>query len=297
MSDNWQNARSAPLTTLLCGWAVLAFLLFQGAKTPADLARIGYVAQYEIFGGKVHGLITMALLHENAMHIVFNLLWFWMMGGLFERVYGTPRFALFFLTSAAVSSGLQMFDQGNAIGLSGVVYALFGFMWVARAKEPIFGRIAHDGNARMMVGWGILCIVLTYFNILPVANIAHGAGLAFGVLAAGILVIGREWRLSGSFAMATLVAAAVLALLWNPKNIGWHYARIERAMAQKNYRLAESRVQFAMKSRVDQLYCLAQLADIYEAEGRTKEYAEVDAELRALTGQDKEKAAPDLQDR
>ena len=92
------------------------------------------------------------------------------------------------------------------VGLSGIVYGLFGLLWMGRRWHPSMNAVCDPQTSQILLGWFFVCIVLTYANIMPVANIAHGAGFGFGVLYAGALWSPRRRTL-------WLAAAGILTLL------------------------------------------------------------------------------------
>jgi GlpG protein len=72
--------------------------------------------------------------------------------------------------------------QTQILGFSGVIYGLFGLLWIGRRWRPEFHAVCNDEIVRLMLGWLVLCVGLTWTKIMPVANIAHAAGLLFGML-------------------------------------------------------------------------------------------------------------------
>ena len=134
-------------------------------------------------------LPTSVLLHGNAMHLGFNLLVLWQLGRVVEAIWGTWRTVLFFLFLAIGSQSAQWALSGPAVGLSGVVYGLFGLLWAAsRWHEDQLGLL-NPSVTRMLVGWFFLCILLTEMGTLRIANTAHGAGAILGAA--------LGWSLSG----------------------------------------------------------------------------------------------------
>ena len=68
-------------------------------------------------------------------------------------------------------------------GLSGVGYALFGYLWMKGQYEPEQGMILHPNTITTMLFWLVLCMT----GLLgPIANAAHVVGLLVGV-AFGVL--------------------------------------------------------------------------------------------------------------
>ena len=128
-------------------------------------------------------LITPAFLHFSALHITFNLLWWWELAGSVEKHHGKLRLILLFLFTAASSNLAQFYLVGPYFGgLSGVVYGLVGYCW-------LFGKLNKNSKVSLpnsyfifLLGW----LALGFVNILPVnvANYAHLIGLLAGLFLA-----------------------------------------------------------------------------------------------------------------
>lgn len=142
-------------------------------------------------------LLGPAFIHFSVLHIVFNLLWWGSLGAKIERVLGVSMLLIVFVVSAIVSNVAQaMFTapvQGNLLlfgGLSGVVYAVMGFVWWLGWLRPSWGLSLPNSIVGFMLVW----LVLGYADILWVnmANAAHTAGLISGCLLAALLSIGTK---------------------------------------------------------------------------------------------------------
>jgi membrane associated rhomboid family serine protease len=209
----------------------------EGQDTAA-LAKYGYLPDHEVFEGKLWGLVTSAFVHVEMVHAAFNMYWMWLIGRVFEERFGPLKLLAFVLASAFVSSGIQLISGSMGIGLSGVVYALFGFEWIARKKIPEFESVIDDQVIGVFVIWGLACIPLTYFHIMNVGNLAHFGGLLFGVLLAAILILpGYRIALAGALAMIT--AVATVPAFWNPFSTDWLAVQAMKALAAENDRAAE----------------------------------------------------------
>ncbi len=127
---------------------------------------------------------TPALFHFSVLHIVFNLLWWWQLGGDVEKRLGSGKLLLIFLSSAAGSGIAQYWVDGpNFGGLSGVVYALVGYLWILGWKRPELGL----SISRPILGFMLVWLMIGYVQpIMAIANTAHLAGLICGV---GLAVI------------------------------------------------------------------------------------------------------------
>ncbi|GFD93603.1 rhomboid family intramembrane serine protease GlpG [Alteromonas sp. KUL156] len=144
-------------------------------------------------------LLGPAFIHFSALHIIFNLLWWGMLGARIERTLGVSMLLIVFLVSAAISNAAQaLFSepvQANLYlfgGLSGVVYAVMGFVWWLGWLRPSWGLSLPNSIVGFMLVW----LVLGYADILWVnmANAAHTAGLISGCLLAAALSLGAKKR-------------------------------------------------------------------------------------------------------
>lgn len=144
-------------------------------------------------------LLGPAFIHFSALHIIFNLLWWGMLGAKIERTLGVSMLLIVFLVSAAISNAAQaLFSepvQANLYlfgGLSGVVYAVMGFVWWLGWLRPSWGLSLPNSIVGFMLVW----LVLGYADILWVnmANAAHTAGLISGCLLAAALSLGAKKR-------------------------------------------------------------------------------------------------------
>jgi membrane associated rhomboid family serine protease len=130
-------------------------------------------------------LFTMTLVHSpppDFTHIVFNLMAFSVLGRLLETLYGSSRYAILLIVLAWVASSAQIDVEHNVgIGLSGVIYGVFGFM-IGAAPNNAFLRWFVKKNAPMLIGWAVLCVVLTQMHVLAIGNGAHFGGLIYGIV-------------------------------------------------------------------------------------------------------------------
>ncbi len=139
----------------------------------------------DIRKGEVWRLVTPIFLHFGIPHLVGNMLCLQIFGGKIEFRKGTLRFLLLVLASAILSNvgqsiaGSMSPELSVFGGMSGVGYALFGYLWTKGFSRPD-ERLGVDTNTVfMMILWFGLC---ASGMIGPVANTAHGVGLIFGML-------------------------------------------------------------------------------------------------------------------
>lgn len=124
-------------------------------------------------------LLGPAFFHFSWLHIVFNTMWWWQLGGGIEKVLGKGTLINLLLISAIFSNLGQFIVSGvNFGGLSGVVYALVGFVWWYGYFAPEKGLFL----SKPIVGFLLFWLLLGFVDLLPVnvANTAHLLGLISG---------------------------------------------------------------------------------------------------------------------
>ncbi|QDS93549.1 Rhomboid protease GlpG [Roseimaritima multifibrata] len=138
----------------------------------------------EIRKGQVWRLITPIFLHGSIMHLAFNMLAMYSLGGIIERLHGSWVLLLLTLGTGAIASLVQAFTPAAlggspiALGASGAIFGLFGYLWVRPMLEPMFPIRIPQSSVVMIMGWMFLCMT----PIIPnVANAAHVGGLLAGI--------------------------------------------------------------------------------------------------------------------
>lgn len=152
-----------------------------------------------------------ALPHGNILHLVFNLSWVAVLGARMEEAFGSLVTMLWLLVFAGGSMVAQYDLAEGGIGLSGVAYALFGCMWVLSKRDYRFRDVITPQTTQLMVGWFFFCIATTYTGLMPVANVAHGAGAGIGALAGLVMSPPVGYRRSMAAASLTIIIVAVFA--------------------------------------------------------------------------------------
>ncbi|ACA84363.1 rhomboid family intramembrane serine protease GlpG [Shewanella woodyi] len=147
---------------------IYEYLSFFGAAPGPDLSQF-----WRIF--------TPILLHFSALHIIFNLLWWWYLGGKIENKLGVAPLFILLLVAGTVPNLVQYYVSGpNFGGLSGVVYAVVGYTWIMGVKRPELGI----GLPPAYIGFMLLWLVFGFTDLfgLSIANCANVGGLVVGLL-------------------------------------------------------------------------------------------------------------------
>ncbi|AJR07157.1 rhomboid family intramembrane serine protease GlpG [Photobacterium gaetbulicola] len=172
------RAQAGPFTLLVMAASVGIYLLWLlGMQQP-----VFTLMHFPLMDGdewQLWRFFSHALIHFSTLHVIFNCLWWWILGGQLERRSGSAKLLQVFLISALVSGFAQFWFHGpNFGGLSGVVYALLGYIWWMGWLAPQRGLSIPKPYVVFMLVW----LVLGFADILgmSVANMAHLFGLLSG---------------------------------------------------------------------------------------------------------------------
>lgn len=147
VGTGWDRALSkrAPVVMYLIIACIVAAVLGGGFGTATAVDRILKFADLsdwreamshpfrDILAGQVWRLVTPIFLHGGIIHILFNLYWLYQLGAQIESRIGSRQFLMLVLATAICSNVLQASLVGpNFVGISGVVYGLFGYILVRR---------------------------------------------------------------------------------------------------------------------------------------------------------------------
>jgi membrane associated rhomboid family serine protease len=181
-------------------------------------------------GQKLWTLLTSVFLHVDPMHLVFNAYWMWRFGRMIENEISPAAYSGLIVLTTWLGSTAELAVSGQTgVGMSGMVYGLFGFMLALRTRKPVYRFVLDPTVVLLMLGWLVLCFGMTKVGTMNVANMAHVGGLVAGVLA-GVAVGGWKASRPSAATVALLVAASVATLFWAPWQDDWRVARAFRAM-------------------------------------------------------------------
>lgn len=168
-----------------------------------------------VWDGEIWRLWTTVLPHGDFLHAAFNLYWLWRFGSRMEPAIGRGGYLGFLLLGAGGSSAASFLFEGPAIGLSGVIYAMAGFLFALRKDRGYAAEAMPPWTAQLFVLWFFFCIATTRTGVLMTANVAHAAGAVLGY-AMGAAVRDRRRRV-----WVALVAAACLTLPFATLYMPW----------------------------------------------------------------------------
>lgn len=181
-----------PMTLLAIITSFCGFMLFM---VDSQLSLVSYLTylDFKLVGDRLlfntaerdlWRYITPIFLHFGWLHIVFNSLWLWEIGGRIERSLGPIMLLGLIIVSGVISNAAQYWLTGPGLfgGMSGVVYALLGFSWLAGWLRPEWKISLPVSIVILMVGWLLVCMsgLIEILGLGAIANGAHLGGLLVG---------------------------------------------------------------------------------------------------------------------
>ncbi len=178
---------AGPLTIFLIAGSLVIALLGATADEGADpmwTLTIDHFSSTEplarIQAGQWWRLLTPMFLHFGLLHLGFNMMWVWSLGPQVEANHGSLVMAALVVVSEVAGNLGQYWASGPGFGgMSGVVYALFGFVWMSARYDRRHRYAISERNTWLVMGWFVLCATGA---VGPIANIGHAGGLVIGLL-------------------------------------------------------------------------------------------------------------------
>jgi membrane associated rhomboid family serine protease len=212
-----RDVASVPrVTYTLIAINVIVFLTEQGQFSFASTGVHGKVVAEGILyreaiaeADQYWRLVTAGFLHENILHIGFNMYLLYLLGLMLEPAIGGARFAAIYFTALLAGSfGALLATAAPTLGASGAIFGLMGGAAV---------ELRARGFSVMQSGIGgliILNLVLS-FSLAGISVGAHIGGLIGGAVAALAIRAADSRRMPalGFLACVVISVAAVAASL------------------------------------------------------------------------------------
>lgn len=170
------------------GLWVFGLLFNRGDRTLEDLFAATSVDIFE--KGQLWRLVTATFLHDptNLLHLVFNMLFLWMVGREMEAFYGTREFWWLYLSAGAFATlcwaAVNYFTGsrlGLTIGASGAVMAVVAlYTFYYPTREVIFFIFPMPMWLLLTLYVGNDALQLLGRSHQPIAFAAHLGGVAYG---------------------------------------------------------------------------------------------------------------------
>ena len=157
--------RKKKITFILTALCALIYLL-QNIGFEEPIMDVFHYPAYSWEDQEVWRYFTHTIVHLSVPHILFNLSWFWLFGGAIERRLGS----LF-----CICGTVPFYD-----GLSGVVYAVLGYVLVVDKLHPHSFDLPEGFFTMLLVGL-VFGFISPLFGI-NIGNAAHISGFILGLV-------------------------------------------------------------------------------------------------------------------
>jgi rhomboid protease GluP len=128
-------------------------------------------------------LVAAMFLHGGWLHWLANSWALFQLGSLYEAMFGSVRFAVFyFVTGLCASIASSLYTHDASVGASGAILGILGAFIFSIRRSP---RWRHEpwtkGLISQLAFWALVNIALG-FSVKMIDNVAHIAGLTSGLL-------------------------------------------------------------------------------------------------------------------
>jgi len=135
----------------------------------------------EVRAGQLWRLFTPIFIHFGPIHLIFNMLCLYQLGSMIEARQSSLFLFIFIAISGALSNvGEYAFSHfySNFGGMSGVIYALAGYIWIRGKYNPGSGLFLDKRTVTWLLVWLVVCFTGAVGHV---ANGAHFFGLLVGM--------------------------------------------------------------------------------------------------------------------
>jgi len=179
---------------------LLHWLTFQDFLLASSSEVVFATLDDTLASGQYWRLVTPIFIHFGIFHIAFNGLWLWEFGRRIENLTSGIHFLAIVVVAGLVSNVAQYYWSGPSLfgGMSGVIYALLGYIWIRNKLAPHPILFLPPGIVGFMLAWLLICMTgfIDLFFQGSVANAAHASGLLMGMVLG--LLFGLMGRTTGA---------------------------------------------------------------------------------------------------
>lgn len=173
------------------------------------VGRVTYPSVEGVAEGQWYRLLTAVFLHQQPIHIAFNMLSLWWLGGPLEAALGRARYLTLYLLAGLGGSALSYLlaaQNQPSLGASGAIFGLLG------ATAVLMRRLRYD--MRPVIALLVLNLLFT-FTWANISWQAHVGGLVVGtVVAYGMVHAPREKRALVQKGTCVLALLVIVAMVW-----------------------------------------------------------------------------------
>jgi GlpG protein len=170
-------------------YSYFALIKKQGGESAHAIPMFEKIRQ-----GQIWRIFTPCVLHRDFLHILFNMIWVWILTKQIEERMRKWKICLMIVMIGIISNVAQYLMSGPYfLGFSGVIVGMAGFIWMRQRVAPWEGYPLQKGTALFLLFFVIAMFALelltftlqlfSVIHIMPnIANTAHIVGGLSGML-------------------------------------------------------------------------------------------------------------------
>lgn len=181
-----------------------------------------------LWKGEWWRLTVSAFHHGDLIHLLGNVLAFWIFADLIEPRIGKVRYLFFCLLAGTFSMLPEIAVDRPVIGISGIICAQLGLLLIARRHDEELAEAIHPLLIPVSLVMIFISVPVTMLFDLPIANGAHMLGLLYGAaigwISYDLRSRNRLAAASGLLALHLSLAACIMILMrpqWNGRYLAW----------------------------------------------------------------------------
>lgn len=223
-----KNFKQARFTFVLLFYSLIVFVAIQILKPEAlvsneILTYFGAPTAIDIYSFQFWGIISNSFVHYEYGNFILNAVGLLLLGSYLERRIGTKKFIVFGLIASIISSAIQLaFSDDAGIGLSGVNYALFGYIFAKSFVDIRFKIVAKNIAFFLMLLFIPFCEYMNLFGGWNVASISLISGFTVGGLVA---FLNSQYSTIIKFSIISLLSFSGISLIYSPWSAQWNCAK------------------------------------------------------------------------
>jgi GlpG protein len=183
-----KRVRIPYFTSMLTGLCIALYFAIGFVSDFGTISEDTYIlfgAPYavDIYLGQFWGVITNSFIHILWYQLVGNLLLLLILGTIVERRSGSLHLFLFGLIASTITSCFQLALSNDAgLGLSGVNFALFGFVLARYFTDEKYKNVQIGAISALLSTILVLCIYLNLYQSWNFGLASMYSGFLWGVI-------------------------------------------------------------------------------------------------------------------
>ena len=222
-----KNLIQARFTFVLLFYCLSVFVAIQFLKNTElfsneTLTYFGAPVAFDIYNFQYWGIISNSFVHYEYGNFILNAIGLLLLGSYVERRIGIKNFFLFGLIASTISSAFQLaFSDDAGIGLSGVNYALFGYIFTKTFIDIRFRIVTKNIALVVMLLFIPFCEYMNRFGGWNVATISLISGFTVGGLVAFLY---SQYSKIIKLSLFLLLLFSGISLVYTPWSAQWNCA-------------------------------------------------------------------------